>query len=169
MDALKYRKFTATAVMFLLLAAQESRGFSAYLKQIGPSPLRFATATAAPTSFVLPPALVEPQKPTNTTENAVSPSISEPTNALPTIPAPAIATNAAPAVSSTEPAQKPTPTPSASELLPVSPQMLTEYFKPTTENTNAPSSVVVPVITPLPVGFTPPLVKPPSRATYNNP
>jgi hypothetical protein len=36
------------------------------------------------------------------------------------------------------------------------------------ENTNAANNVA-PVTTPLPVGFTPPLVKPPSRATYNTP
>jgi hypothetical protein len=168
MDAFKYRKFTVTAVMFLLITAPETRGFSAYLKQIGPSPLRFSLATAVPSSFVLPPALVEPPKPTNTTETAVSPAISSQTNALPATPVSTPATNAQPTVSTTEPATKPTPTPSASELLPVSPQMLTEYFKPVAESTNAATNVGVPV-TPLPVGFTPPLVKPPSRATYNNP
>ena len=169
MDALKYRKFRVTAVMFLLLAAQENRGFSAYLKQTGPTPLRFSIATAVPTSFVLPAELVEPPKPTNTTEAAVSPAISTATNSMPVTPASTPATNAQPTVSSTEPAAKPTPTPSASELLPVSPQMLTEYFKPVAESTNAASNVVVPVTTPLPVGFTPPLVKPASRATYNTP
>ena len=168
MDALKYRKFTVASVMFLSFAAQETRGFSAYLKQTGPSPLRFSLATAMPTSFVLPPALVEPPKPTNSTESAVSPAISAPTNAVPVAPISAPATNAQPTVSIAEPVAKPTPTPSASEMLPVSPQMLTEYFKPVAESTNGASTVVVPV-TPLPVGFTPPLVKPASRATYNNP
>jgi len=168
MDALKHRKFTVTAEMFLLFAAQENRGFSAYLKQIGPSPLRFSMATAIPASFVLPTELIEPKKLTNTLESAVSPAISTPTNAVPVAPVSTPTTPTQPTVPGVESATKPTPTPSASEMLPVSPQMLTEYFKPVTESTNAASNVFVPV-TPLPVGFTPPLVKPTSRATYNNP
>ena len=169
MDALIYRKFKVTAVMFLLLATQENRGFSAYLKQIGPSPLRFSLATAVPTSFVLPTALIEPQKPTNATETAVSPAISAQTNAVPVVPTTAPATNAQPSALGTETPPKPSPSPSASEMLVVSPQMLTEFFKPVAETTNAANNVVTPVTAPLPVGFTPPLVKPASRATYNTP
>ncbi len=168
MDALRYRKFTVKAVMFLLLATQENRGFSAYLKQIGPSPLRFSLATAVPASFALPAELVEPPKPTNTTETAVSPGISAQTNAVPAFPTTAPATNAQPSALNPETLPKPTPSPSASEMLVVSPQMLTEFFKPA-ESTNAANNVVAPVTAPLPVGFTPPLVKPASRATYNTP
>jgi hypothetical protein len=168
MDALRNRKFTVTAVIFLLLATQENRGFSAYLKQIGPSPLRFSLATAVPTTFVLPPELVEPQKPTNTTATAVSPAISTETNAVPAVPVTTPATNAEPTSLSPETPAKPNPTPSASEMLVVSPQMLTEFFKPA-KNTNAADNVVTPVTTPVPVGFTPPSAKPGSRATYNTP
>lgn len=169
MDALKYRKFTVVAVMLVSFAAQENRGFSAYLSQTGPSPLRFSLASAVPLSFVLPAALVEPQKPTNSTEIAVSQAISAPTNAAPAVPPPISTPNVQPSVSATETPTKPTPTPAASEMLVVSPQMLTEFFRPVAEGTNAASTVIVPVTTPVPVGFTPPSVKPPSRATYNTP
>jgi len=168
MDALKYRRFTVAAVMFGLFAAQENRGFSAYLKDTGPSPLRFSLASAVPASFVLPTALVEPQKPTNTTEIAVSATNSGQTNAVSAVSASAPTTSPS-AVSGPEFPGKPTPTPSASELLVVSPQMLTEFFRPVAGGTNSASTVVVPVMTPLPVGFNPPSVKSPSRATYNTP
>lgn len=168
MDALKYRKFTVTAVTLVLLAAQETRGFSPYLKQIGPSPLRFSLATAVPASLALPTALAEPQKPTNAMEIAVSPAVSAQTNAVATAPISTPIPNPQPTVLSTEMPAKPAPSPSASEMLVVSPQMLTEFFKPVAEGTNTASTVVVPV-TPVPVGFTPPLVKPPSRATYSTP
>jgi hypothetical protein len=168
MDALKYRRFTVVAVMFWLFAAQENRGFSAYLKDTGPSPLRFSVATAVPASYMLPTALVELQKPTNTTEIAVSATNSGQTNAVAAAPTSTPAANA-PAVSGTDSPAKPAPTPSASELLVVSPQMLTEFFRPVAEGTNSASAVVVPVMTPLPVGFNPPVMKSPSRATYNTP
>jgi hypothetical protein len=47
--------------------------------------------------------------------------------------------------------------------------MLTEFFKPVAEGTNSASAVIVPVTSPVPVGFTPPSARPPSRATYNTP
>jgi hypothetical protein len=169
MDALKYRKFKVAALLLALYAAQETRGFTPYLKQTGPSPLRFSLGTAVPASFVLPAALVEPPKPTNTTDIAVSPVTSPQTNSIATAPTSTPTTNAQPSVSNTELPAKPTPGPSASELLVVSPQMLTEFFRPAAEGTNAASTVIVPVTTPVPVGFTPPSVKPASRATYNNP
>jgi hypothetical protein len=169
MDALKYRKFKVAALLLALYAAQETRGFAPYLKQIGPSPLRFSLGTAIPASFVLPAALVEPPKPTNTTEIAVSSVTSAQTNSNADIPTSTPTTNAQPSAASAETPAKPTPAPSASELLVVSPQMLTEFFRPAAEGTNSASTVVVPVTTSVPVGFTPPLVKPPSRATYNNP
>jgi len=75
---------------------------------------------------------------------------------------------APPKVSTAESPANATPTPSASDLLPVSPQMLTEYFKPVANGTNAASSVVMPVPV-APVGFTPPIAKPASRATYSTP
>jgi len=169
MDALKYRKFKVAAVLLALYGAQETRGFAPYLKQTGPSPLRFSLATAVPASFALPAALVEPQKPTNTTEIAISPATSPQTNSIATAPTSTPATNAQPSVASTELPAKPTATPSASELLVVSRRLLTEFFRPAAEGTNSASTVVVPVTTPVPVGFTPPSVKPASRATYNNP
>jgi hypothetical protein len=169
MDALRYRKFMVAAVLLALYATQETRGFTPYLTQTGPSPLRFSLTAAFPASNVLPAALVEPPKLTNATETAVSPAISSQTNAVATVPASTPATNAQPTILGTESPTKPTPPPAASELLVVSPQMLTEFFKPVAEGTNSASAVVVPVTTPVPVGFNPPLVKPSSRATYNTP
>jgi hypothetical protein len=169
MDALINRKFRVAVLLLALYAAQETRGFSAYLKQIGPSPLRFSLATAIPLSFTLPMSLVEPQKPTNATEIAVSPTISAQTNAVAAVPFSTSATNAQATALSAELPAKPAPTPSASEMLVVSPQMLTEFFKPATEGTNSANAVIVPVTSPVPVGFTPPSVKSPSRATYNTP
>ena len=167
---MKYRKFTVAVATLLLLLAQENRGFAAYLKQTGPAPLRFSTAKAVPLSFVLPAALAEPQKPTNTVEIATSATTSAQTNAIAAAPVSTPATNSPTTVSNPESPAKPTSTPSASEMLVVSPQMLTEFFKPVMEGgTNAASTVIVPVTTPIPVGFTPPSVRPPSRATYNTP
>lgn len=169
MDALKYRKITVVTVMLVSLAAQENRGFSAYLTQTGPSPLRFSIATVFPASFVLPAALVEPNKATNATETAVSPTISSSTNTVAAVSTSVPISNAQPTVSSPESPAKPAPAPSASEMLVVSPQMLTEFFKPVAEGTNSASAVIVPVTSPVPVGFTPPSARPPSRATYNTP
>jgi len=169
MDAMKYRKFTVAVVTLMLLAAQENRGFSAYLKQTGPSALRFSIATAVPMSFALPAALVEPQKHTNATEIVTAATTSAQTNAPAEVLTSSPATNAQPAFSGPEAPGKPAPTTPASEMLVVSPQMLTEFFKPVADGTNSANTVIVPVTTPVPVGFTPPLVKPSSRATYNTP
>jgi len=169
MDAMKYRKLTVAAATLMLLAAQENRGFSAYLKQTGPSPLRFSMTTAVPVSFVLPAALVEPRKSTSTNEIAAPATTSAQTNGFAAIPEATSATNSQSAISGPESPARPTSGPPASEMLIVSPQMLTEYFKPVSEGTNSAGAVIVPVTTPVPVGFTPPLVKPSSRATYNTP
>ena len=166
---MKYRKFTVAVATLMLLLAQENRVFSAYLKQTGPAPLRFSMASAVPTTFVLPIALVEPQKPANTTEIATAAATSAQTNAPAEVLTSSPATNAQPAFSGPEAPGKPAPTTPASEMLVVSPQMLTEFFKPVAAGTNSANAVIVPVTTPVPVGFTPPLVKPPSRATYNTP
>jgi hypothetical protein len=168
MDALKNRKFTVAAVALALIAAQENRGYSAYLKQVGPVPLRFSPANAAPDSFTLPASLVERIAPTNKAETAVPEANSAQTNAVPTDSTANSTPAAQTSVPSAELLPKTTPTPPASEMLVVSPQMLTEYFKPGTEATNSAYSAPS-VVAPVPVGFTPPLVTPPSRATYTSP
>ena len=71
MEILNIRKLFA--VVFVVYAAHQTRGVSAYLKETGPSPLRFALAASAPLSFALPESLIDRPKPTNTVEVA-SPS-----------------------------------------------------------------------------------------------
>jgi len=157
----------AFAGLLALCAARETRGIDAYLKQIGPSPLRFSFATAVPASFTLPAILVEPHSPTNAPEATAPATTSAQTNAVVSAPFVGPILPALPIVSTAESPANATPPPSASDLLPVSPQMLTEFFKPVANGTNA-ASVVVPVPV-APVGFTPPIAKPASRATYRTP
>jgi hypothetical protein len=165
MGLLKIRKLTVVAGMLALCAAQQIRGKSAYLKQIGPPPLRFSAATP-PLSFALPPMLAERPAPTNSTEIAVPKPNPVETNtvALTSTPIPSVTTNL-PAQSSLDlPNNLPRPA-SASDMLVVSPQMLTEFFKPGLEGTNS----ATPAIVPEPVWFTPPLATPSSQAIYNRP
>lgn len=164
MEVLKNRKLTALAVLLSLLAAPQTRGNGAYLKQIGPPPLRFSPALACLKSFTLPFSLIERAAPTNVTQIASASAKPVETTVIsspsPSIPPPAATTSVPPI-----PDPTPTPAPSASVMLPVSPQMLTEFFKPGADGTNAAPAVILPVA----VGFTPPSVKPASRATYNSP
>ena len=155
-------------MLLALCAAQETRGINAYLKKTGPSPLRFSLESAVPASLTLPEMLVERQSPTNAPETTIPAATCAQTNAVSAAPAVDPAPPAPPKVSTAESPANATPTPSASDLLPVSPQMLTEYFKPVANGTNAASSVVMPVPV-APVGFTPPIAKPASRATYRTP
>lgn len=165
MEILKIRKLAVAAAMFALFAAQETRGMNAYLKQTGPSPLRFALISAIPASFILPETLVERQTPTNSTEIAANSATSGATNAVATEPLPPPAPVNSTAQTATNPQNSSGPKPAASDMLVVSPQMLTEFFKPVGNETNSQGNVIVPV----PVGFTPPSVTPSSRATYNSP
>jgi hypothetical protein len=166
METLKNRTLAAVATVIILFAAQETRGINAYLLQTGPSPLRFSLFAFVPASFDLPDSLVERQVPTNSATIAAPATTSAETNAvaanLPPLPAPTIN----PSVPTTaNPQNNSAPKPAASDLLVVSPQMLTEFFKPVGNETNSPGSENVPV----PVGFTPPSAPPSSRATYNSP
>ena len=166
MEALKNRTLAAAAAMLILCAAQETRGMNAYLKQTGPSPLRFSLFNFVPASFALPESLVERHAPTNTTQIATVTNTSAETNAVASALSPVPAPTNNPAVqTTTNPQNNSAPKPAASDLLVVSPQMLTEFFKPVGNETNSPSGANVP----LPVGFTPPSAPPSSRATYNSP
>jgi hypothetical protein len=165
MEILNIRKFTAAAVAFVLCAAPQTRGVNAYLKQTGPSPLRF-NAIEVSASFVLPESLVERRTHTNATEIASATTTSIGTNGLAAQPPSIAAALPGPVLYTTaDPQNSSVPAPPASDMLVVSPQMLTEFFKPVADGTNSPGTVVVPV----PVGFTPPSVTPPSRATYHSP
>ena len=164
MEILNVRKLFAVA--FFVCVAHQTRGVSDYLKEAGPVPLRFSLAAAAPLSFILPDSLVERQKPTNTVQVASSSTTSENTNTVVSpLPSPSTTPGNPVVHTTTDPQNGSVPTPSASDMLVVSPQMLTEFFKPVTDGTNSPGTVIVPV----PVGFTPPSAKPSSRATYNSP
>src|ERR1051325_2029318 len=133
------RQAGVLTAVFAMIFAFSMRGGGAYLKQIGPSALRFSDTSAQSSSFALPSLLSEPvpdekmvaTKPppanqTNTTKTNI------PTLAIASPPA---ATNN---VAETTAFTIPTETNSdntvatvspARDLLVVSPQMLTEYFK----------------------------------------
>ncbi len=166
MDALKNRCLTAFVVLLTLYSAQESRGISAYLKQTGPAPLRFSIENPVPPSFTLPEILAERQTHTNAPESVATTATSVNTNTVSVDPVPIPTPSHQPTVITTESPANAAPTPSASDMLPISPQMLTEYFKPVADGTNADSNAAVPVA---PVRFTPPVAKPSSRATYSTP
>jgi len=164
MGLLKIRKFTVSAVTLALYAAQQMRGSSPYLKQMGPPPLRFSLATAA-FSFALPPILIERHSLTNSTETAAPKSNSAQTNAVaPPVPSSSSPPNGLPVLPSPESRNNSSGTSSASDMLVVSPQMLTEYFKPGPETTNSANTLILSA----PIGFTPPLAKPSSQAIYKN-
>lgn len=165
MGLLNTRSLAATVAALLLCTARESRGSNGYLSQIGPPPLRFSLATAS-LSFILPPSLINVPLPTNTTKIASSPTPTAGTNSTPGFTGPKMASTSVFTTStSPDPSENaPQPTPAASDMLVVSPQMLTEYFKP---DPNGPNSGGV--LVPVPVGFTPPTVKPSSQATYRSP
>jgi hypothetical protein len=167
MALLKIRKLAIIFALIALSAAQQTRGNSGYLKRSGPEPLRFSLATANIASFVaLPASLVEKSAATNTIETA---SIQANTTNTATFTPPPSSSASSPNTLSVVPGSflpnVPPAVPAASDMLVVSPQMLTEYFKPGPNGTNSATTLILPVA----VGFTPPSAKPYSRATYNSP
>lgn len=167
MGRINIRKFAFIA-MLLACVTPQTRGNGVYLKQTGPSPLRFSLATAS-FSFVLPAMLRDQTAVTNSPEIAATSTNSATTNAVAAQISPAASSaNNAPALTNPIlPNNGPT-TPSASDLLVVSPQMLTEFFKSGQNGTNSPGTVVAPApVAPVaPVGFTPPSMTPSSQAIY---
>jgi hypothetical protein len=166
MEILKNRRLTIAIVTLALCVAHQTRAINAYLKETGPSPLRFSLAAAVPASLALPDSLVERSTATNTTEVASPSTPSAETNAVAAQQSSASVVPGNAAIqTTTDPQNSSSPTPSASDMLVVSPQMLTEFFKPVGGGTNSSGTVIVPV----PVGFTPPSATPSSRATYHSP
>jgi hypothetical protein len=166
MGLLKIRNLATAVAIIAVYTAPQTRGNSPYLKVGGPPPLRFSLAMASLASLALPAAFTEKPAATNATEVAVNKADTSATNAAPvhvpsfsssttgiTLPANPILPNPQPV------------TPAASDMLVVSPQMLTEYFKPGPDGTNSANNAILPVA----VGFTPPSAKSSSRATYNSP
>jgi hypothetical protein len=155
--------------MLVSFAAQKMRGNSPYLTQTGPPPLRFALTMANWAPFTLPPSLSEHHAATNATEIATNKVDVSETNAFafyrPSLPVVTNTPNVSTTITATaESPNEPALTPSASDMLVVSPQMLTEYFKPGPDGTNSGSGSGL--ILPVAVGFTPPSAKPSSQATY---
>jgi hypothetical protein len=151
-----------------LCVACQTRGMNAYLTKIGPSPLRFSASGGVLMSFVLPASLADKQTPTNATETHSPATTSTTTNDFPVQGPPVPTPTSNPiTLTTTAPPATTAPTAPASDMLVVSPQMLTEFFKPVADGTNSPGTVVVPVQ--VPVGFTPPSATPQSRATYHSP
>jgi hypothetical protein len=109
--------------------------------------------------------LLPPVAPTNSTEIAAgstnSVSTNSPTIPFATVPLPP---NFVPQSAALDSTNNSAQTASASDMLVVSPQMLTEYFQPGSDGTNAATSMTLP--TPR---FTPPLIQPSSQATYRSP
>lgn len=164
MGSLRDRKLTVLAVALGLYALQ-IRSESVYLERVGPPPLRFAiVAAATPATFAVPLAMTD--DPTNTVASSEAQTNSVRTNslALQDHPVPAQTNGNAGPLQSDLQNELPAPTPttaSASDLLVVSPQMLTELFKPGPGATNSDNALVLPA-----VGFTPPGARPSSQATY---
>lgn len=169
MGLLRICKLAVLTAVAGCCAAMPARGIHGYLTQIGPPPLRFSLATAR-FSFALPPVLVEKPAPTNTAEIAATSTnaVETPaeTNVVAQPSTPSLPTNTVAVAPNPNPEPNLVGTPSASDMLVVSPQMLTEFFKPGSNETNSANTTVV---LPAPVGFTPPLAKPSSQAIYRSP
>ena len=157
----------ACVILVALAALTElpTRG-AAYLRRVGPPPMRFEKATDGSRKISwTPPALIPPAAAIET--NLPSVTSTTPVNNV-VSPHPLI-----------EPAKTPDPLPpensssnsavqtrSANEMLVVTPEMLVDYFKPNNNATNAANVHVL-----VPVNFTPPASAsmPSSQAIYRNP
>jgi hypothetical protein len=163
------RRFATAWTTFVLASTttMAARG-GAYLPITGPTPLRFETATAR--TFASPLKSAGHDTKANDTKPVIEP-IDQGTNASPQTSS-AAGTDAAQAFPPMDPlGQSVTPEPMAAYSPPsdmpfITPQIVAEYFRPTATSTNAAG---VSVFLPAPVGFMPPMEKPPasSRATYN--
>jgi hypothetical protein len=134
---------------------------AAYLPAIGPTPLRFEIVRARSFAF--------PAKKKSDSSEKVQPTISIPTNASTSAPIEVEQSAVTPVAQQTNPIGEPVPpldndaSAPTSEMPMVTPQMLTEYLRPTPGVTNGPSTSVV-----VPFSFNPPSAKSPgeSHATY---
>ena len=152
------------AVAFLVM--QEASGAEAYLKSVGPPPLRFEFISTNNTLFLSELALPKPK--------AVKP-----------LPMPVALTNSAPSQTSLSggepgldmlgsgndglmPGNTGASPNSASDMLSVSPQMINEYFKPSREGNqdSGPLQHGDTIYVPAELGFVPPMSG--SRAIYQS-
>jgi hypothetical protein len=149
-----------------------------YLAKVGPTPLRFQ-ALRVEGAIPLPPLPVEPEIRADNAESAQSAGNEAVGSSSTKIPAELLApyamwwsrfagTNNAESIPSGNPgflSNSIVGVPPASDLLPVSPEMLVEYFKPVQGPTNSASATVM-----VPLDFTP--AAPPTRgssAIYRSP
>ncbi len=159
----KHCRVCINLIALMVLMGPSAHG-EAYLPLVGPPPMRFEATTSDATRFSwTPPALTPPTVDVETSLPPVTPTI--PVNNVVSQP-PVIEAASVPA--SSPPENLPTKksaieTPSANNLLIVTPEMLVDYFKPNNDATNAANVHVL-----VPVNFTPPVSvsTPSSHASY---
>jgi hypothetical protein len=179
----KLREITGVlcALATSIFAFHEARGERAYLPSVGSPPLRFQAFTTNHLVFNLE-SFVTPVKPAETS-NAVTQIAANSTNnvavssQIPVALANANQTNQVPVEPETGAGEKnnsetpvfsPNVSSSASDLLTVTPQMITEYLKPAQTQTDQANQTNPVVFVPAELQFAPPAPKAPgeSEATY---
>jgi hypothetical protein len=179
----KSREITGVicAIASGIILVHEARGERAYLPSVGSPPLRFQAFTTNHLVFNLE-SFVMPAKPAGTS-NAVTQiaanftkkiAVSSQTpvalaNANQTNQVPLKPENGAGGKNNSEtPVFSPNASSSASDLLTVTPQMITEYLKPAQTQTEQPNETNSAVFVPAELQFAPPAPKAPgeSQATY---
>jgi hypothetical protein len=166
----KSRKFTGVigAILAGFFAAHEASGERAYLPVVGSPPLRFQAITTNHLvfnldSFAQPPKkaavsnavtqIIAPvENTTNLVENSSPIPVSLETNRVPVKPE----TLADTRNNSVPPFNFANPSSTASDLLTVTPQMITEYLKPSQTETNRADQPGAVVFVPAELQFTPP-------------
>ena len=190
---LAHRRGVSAICAISLLFALRAFGAHAYLSVVGPPPLRVSVATT--NLYVFDPSVFAPKiklSETNSEAPAIAAAASTNTANVAQAPAPVPVVIASPPFPNPSPVivqpmvvgQKNPPqnfnfgypTPSASDLLPVPPQMITDYLKPDradrngTGNTNSLDQPGAVVLLPAELQFTPPAPQnaPESRAVYRS-
>jgi len=157
-------------VSLTVTTAYQAHGDGAYLPGIGPAPLRFLPIVTSPNLTVLPPLDMGDEEPQPET---VETNLST-TNVAATVEAGTAVPDDTNEVSTVTSSEQPGANPDAiGAFIPpstgysavITPQMLTEYFRPMQGATNG---VGVSVFVPTEVGFTPPNAQPSSQATYKS-
>ena len=165
------RKLGGACLALSLVLVSSVQAGNAYLPVTGPTPLRIEVAMTRPVDFSSYGKVTESHAKTDVSSPAAEPavdsktplnamvSVTESNGSVPAVAVPGNSGEETPSESALPPILRP-----ADNLLVITPQMLTEFFKPFPNGTNGGVSVYVPVQ----IGFTPPTEKnpPSSRATY---
>ena len=168
----KSRKFVAIAVAIVVgfLAVHEARGERAYLPAVGAPPLRFQAVITNHFAFNLESIAPPPKTTAISNSNAVAQTVAPAANATNLVenssPVPVFSeTNQVPARpeivtdtknNSVTPFNFANPSSAASDLLTVTPQMITEYLKPAENDTNRAAQPGAVVFVPAELQFNPP-------------